>query len=155
MDITQYQIKINRGYHRHVTSGVGDRQGYTLKRENGERSEEFGSWLVWPNMVFEVYPGGNLTVFHHVPDGPEKTRQETEWYFANKTPSVEEQEVIDFVNVVREEDIPICESVQRGLHSMGYRQGRFIVDRDRTYVSEHAVHDFQLNVIRALNASLI
>ncbi len=103
-------------------------------------------------MVFEVYPGGNLTVFHHVPDGPEKTQQETEWYFADKTPTAEEQEVIHFVNIVREEDIPICESVQRGLHSQGYQQGRFIVDRDRTYVSEHAVHDFQLNVIRALKA---
>jgi len=150
LDITQYQIKINQGYHRHITSGVGDKQGYTLKQENGE---DFGSWLVWPNMVFEVYPGGNLTVFHHVPNGPEKTRQETEWYFADSIPTTEEQEVIDFVNVVREEDIPICESVQRGLHSQGYQQGRFIVDRDRTYVSEHAVHDFQLKVVRALSGN--
>jgi phenylpropionate dioxygenase-like ring-hydroxylating dioxygenase large terminal subunit len=153
LDITQYRIKINQGYHRHVTSGVGDKQGYTLKQQDGEKSDEFGSWLVWPNMVFEVYPGGNLTVFHHVPDGPESTRQETEWYFANKIPTAEEKEVIEFVNVVREEDIPICESVQRGLHSQGYQQGRFIVDRDRTYMSEHAVHDFQLNVIRALEAA--
>ena len=104
-------------------------------------------------MVFEVYPGGNLTVFHHVTQWAGKNTPGTEWYFADSIPTSEEQEVIDFVNVVREEDIPICESVQRGLHSQGYQQGRFIVDRDRTYVSEHAVHDFQLKVVRALRGN--
>ena len=59
---------------------------------------------------------------------------------------------IDFVHVVRLEDIPICESVQRGLHSKGYAQGRLIVDEDRTYVSGHAVHDFQRQVAMALSA---
>ncbi len=104
-------------------------------------------------LVLEVYPGGNLTVFHHVPSGPERTVKETEWYFANETPSPEEREVIDFVNVVRDEDIPICENVQRGLHSRGYKQGRFVVDNERTYVSEQAGHDFQLQVVRVLKGS--
>ena len=62
-------------------------------------------------MVFEVSPGGNLTVFHHVPAGTEQTIQETEWYFSAETPTHAEQEVIDFVHIVRLEDIPICESV--------------------------------------------
>lgn len=148
LDLKQYRIKVNAGYHRHVTSDVGENQGYAIKGENGQ---EFGSWFLFPNMVFEVYPGGNLTVFNHVPAGPEKTVQETEWYFPGEIPTVEEQEVIDFVNIVREEDIPICESVQRGLHSKGYSQGKFIVDNERTYLSEHAVHDFQLRVTRALH----
>ena len=104
-------------------------------------------------MVFEVYPGGNLTVFHHVPAGTEQTIQETEWYFSAKTPTHAEQEVIDFVHTVRLEDVSICESVQRGLHSKGYRQGRLIVDQDRTDVSEHAVHDFQRQVASALRAN--
>ncbi len=155
LDITKYKIEVHPGYHRHVTTDVGERQGYTMKKDNTGSYHEFGSWLVWPNMVFEVYPGGNLTVFHHIPAGPEHTIQETEWYFTNDTPSTEEREVINFVNVVREEDIPICESVQRGLHSQGYTQGRFIVDANRTDVSEHAVHDFQLRVVRALNGEQI
>ena len=46
--------------------------------------------------------------------------------------------------------IPICESVQSGLHSLGYRGGRFIVDEARSEISEHAVHDFQTKVLRAL-----
>ena len=51
---------------------------------------------------------------------------------------------------MRLEDIPICESVQQGQHSLGYRQGRFVVDEARSEISEHAVHDFQVKVLRAL-----
>jgi len=65
-------------------------------------------------------------------------------------PTDEEQAVIDFVDVVRREDFPLVESVQRGLHSQGYHQGRFVVDKNRTYISEHAVHDLQQKVLRAL-----
>ena len=60
------------------------------------------------------------------------------------------QEVVDFMHTVRIEDIPICESVQRGLNSRGYDQGRFMVDKDRSDESEHAVHHFQSLVQDAL-----
>ena len=149
LDIHQYRINIHHNYHRHVTSDVGDSQGYSIDSEQ-QGGENFGSWLLWPNMVFEVYPGGNLTVFHHVPEAVESCRQETEWYFPNTEPTSAEREVIDFVNEVRQEDIPICESVQRGLHSHGYGQGKLIVDPARSYVSEHAVHDFQYKILQAL-----
>jgi len=152
LDISRYTIKVYPGYHRHITGDVGDQQGYAITHEGNGSGHEFGSWFVWPNMVFEVYPGGNLTVFHHAPAGAEQTIQETEWYFSAETPTHAEQEVIDFVHIVRLEDIPICESVQRGLHSKGYRQGRLIVDQDHTDVSEHAVQDFQRQVTSALGA---
>ena len=48
------------------------------------------------------------------------------------------------------EDIGICESVQRGLRSRGYNQGRFVVDKGLTELSEHAVHHFQQMVVEAL-----
>jgi choline monooxygenase len=150
LDIAQYKIDVRNGYHRHVTSDVGEHQGYSISADAAASGENFGSWLIWPSTVIEVYPGGNLTVFNHVPIAPEFTRQETEWYFAGDKPTAEEQEVIDFVDVVRKEDIPICESVQRGLHSMGYKQGKLIIDPDQSYVSEHAVHDFQVRVLKAI-----
>ena len=60
LDISQYKIKVHQNYHRHVTTDVGDAQGYTIQ-ESGQGDENFGSWMIWPNMVLEVYPGGNLT----------------------------------------------------------------------------------------------
>ena len=114
------------------------------------RPDDFASWLIWPNTVFEIAPGAGLNVFHHHPLGVEETLQKTEWYFAQSPPSQAEQAVIDFMHVVRVEDVPLCETVQQGLHSLGYSQGRFIVDDARSDISEHAVHDFQLKVVRAL-----
>ncbi|MEX2649111.1 MAG: aromatic ring-hydroxylating dioxygenase subunit alpha [Alphaproteobacteria bacterium] len=149
LDYESYRVTVHEHFHSH-SSRAPARQAYATRTEGAGRPDAFGSWLLWPNWCIEAYPGGNLTVFHHVPLGPETTVQRCEWYFPHQTPTAEEREVIDFVDVVRAEDIPICESVQSGLHSLGYRRGRFIVDDARTEVSEHAVHDFQLKVLRAL-----
>ena len=55
-----------------------------------------------------------------------------------------------FNDVLGPEDVQLVESVQRGLHSRGYHQGRFMIDPDRGPLSEHAVHHFQLLVHNAL-----
>ena len=52
------------------------------------------------------------------------------------------------------EDIALCESVQKGLKSMGYNQGRFVIDPAHPQLSEHGVHHFQKMVAQALNADL-
>ncbi|MYD75373.1 MAG: hypothetical protein F4244_01885 [Gammaproteobacteria bacterium] len=57
-------------------------------------------------------------------------------------------------DVLQPEDIALCESVQRGLRSKGYNQGRFIIDRDLTELSEHAVHHFQTLVMRAVGGEI-
>ena len=150
LDIQSYRIATHEHHHTHSASDKGAETGYATRTAGAAKQAEFASWLLWPNWCIEVYPGGNLTVFHHVPLDAERCVQRTEWYFPHATPTAEEQEVIDFVHLVRLEDIPICESVQKGLHSLGYRQGRFIVDEGRTDISEHAVHDFQMKVLRAL-----
>jgi len=150
LDYESYRVTVHDHHHSHRSRDKGPNQGYGTRTAGAAKANEFGSWLLWPNWCIEVYPGGNLTVFHHVPLGPERTMQKVEWYFPNDPPTAAEQEVIDFVHGVRLEDIPLCESVQSGLHSLGYRGGRFIVDEARSEISEHAVHDFQAKVLRAL-----
>ena len=153
LDYPSYRITVHRHHHSHRSRDKGDAQGYAARTETAANTREFGSWLLWPNWCLEVYPGGNLTVFHHVPLAPEQTVQQVEWYFPQSRPTPADQEVIDFVHRVRLEDIPICESVQAGLHSLGYRQGRFVVDPGRSEISEHAVHDFQAKLLDALRAT--
>jgi choline monooxygenase len=150
LEYPSYRIATHEHHHSHRSRDKGEAVGYGTKTESARRANEFGSWLLWPNWCIEVYPGGNLTVFHHVPVGPEETVQKVEWYFPHDPPSAEEREVIDFVHAVRLEDIPICESVQKGLHSRAYARGRFVVDAERSEISEHAVHDFQAKLLRAL-----
>jgi len=148
LDWSSYRITTHEHHHSHHSRDKN--VGYGTVTQGAAKPQEFGSWLLWPNWCIEAYPGGNLTIFHHVPTSPETTDQRIEWYFPQETPSDAEREIIDFVDVVRKEDIPICESVQQGLHSLGYRQGRFVVDQARSEISEHAVHDFQMKVLSAL-----
>lgn len=54
-------------------------------------------------------------------------------------------------DVLQPEDVGPCESVQRGLKSKGYNQGRFVVDRERSELSEH---HFQQMVVDALEVDL-
>ena len=151
LDLDTYGITVHDAYHSHVSGDRGEATSFPKEGEHAApRAGEFGGWLIWPNLSLEVFPGGYLNIFHHIPTGPETTVQAVEWYFADDTPAAERQEVVDFMHVVREEDIPICQSVQRGLHSMGYGRGRFMVDAARGALSEHAVHHFQLKVARAL-----
>lgn len=150
LDMNSYRIDVHDAYHVHTRGNRGVSQGYSFSPDDGPRGGDFASWLIWPNTVFEYYPGGKLTLFHNAPLGAERTLQTIEWYLLQAAPTEAEREVIDFVDVVRLEDIPIVESVQRGLHSRGYRQGRFMVDEDCGGLCEHAVHDFQRKVLDAL-----
>ena len=150
LDMKSYRIDVHDAYHVPTSGNRGEKQGYSFSPDEGPRGGDFASWLIWPNTVFEYYPGSKLTLFHNAPLGPERTLQTIEWYLPQAEPTDADREVIDFVDVVRLEDIPIVESVQRGLHSRGYHQGRFMIDEASAGLSEHAVHDFQRKVLDAL-----
>ena len=55
-----------------------------------------------------------------------------------------------FVDHFNQEDIKIVESVQRGLQSLGYDQGRYVADDTDSWYSESGLHRFHLQVIKAL-----
>ncbi len=55
-------------------------------------------------------------------------------------------------NVLGPEDQALCESVQRGLKSRSYNQGRVVVDDQCSGTAEHAVHHFHRLVLDALQA---
>ncbi len=151
LDMGSYSITLNSNFHSHLSGDCGDNQGYQL-REEGPNSNYFAAWFVWPNVCIEVFPGGYMDVFYHRPIDPERSVQVVEWYCLDTVPTKEEQDVIEFVAEVRDEDVPLCESVQRGLRSKGFSQGRFIVDEALSDHSEHAVHDFQRLVLDSIGA---
>ena len=57
-----------------------------------------------------------------------------------------------FMHMFNIEDIAIVESVQRGLQSMGFDQGRYICDRGNSWFSEIQLHWFHVQVLAALAA---
>ncbi len=110
-------------------------------------------WWMWPNIMFMSHPAGaNFHVFNLIPRGPDRTAQTMDFYSSSKTPAKGDWEMFEFnADDIANEDVALCESVQRGLHSRGYKPGRLMVDKERTYRSEHCLHHFQRLVWDALN----
>ena len=110
-------------------------------------------WWMWPNTLFMAHPAGdNFSIFVLSPDGPEHTNESIDFYCYAKNPGRTEWEMFEYNSqVINNEDVTVCESVQRNLHSRGFDQGRFMVDRERTYRSEHCLHHFDLMVWNTLN----
>ena len=95
---------------------------------------------VFPNLMLNIYPD-NVSVNIIVPLSHEKTLTIFEWYFRDaESPKVRERaaKAIAFSDTVQQEDIHICEAVQRGLQSATYDRGRFSIKR------ENGVHHFHL-----------
>ena len=127
-----------------------DNGAYALKDEEIEQEALFG--YIWPTTIPLMYPGPpSLAVFQVMPTGPETTRERWDFYFTSREPTELERRFIDYIkSVLVAEDVGLCQQVQKGLHSLGYRQGRFVVDRAHPEFSEHHVHIFQKMVHAAL-----
>lgn len=112
----------------------------------------FVALFIWPTTGIILFPGApGVGIFTFVPTAAEVTHQ----VFAYYTPSLplnatEEASLAYFREVLGPEDVALVENVQKGLHSLGYHQGRFIIDKRRDYTNEHAVHQFHTLVMDAL-----
>jgi carnitine monooxygenase subunit len=150
VDIRNYRTKTYGIYSSHISPpGRPDNAAYTVT-EGTER--DFAAWWLWPNATFNVFPGApNISVLHMMPTGPETTREHFDVFYVTGTPSESQAEAIKYIDeVLQPEDIGLVESVQRGLHSKGYSQGRLMVDKDRTFNSEHGLHHFHSLVLERL-----
>jgi carnitine monooxygenase subunit len=95
-------------------------------------------------------------VWKFIPTGPETTREEFDLYFETPEPSAEETKAMEYIDeVLQREDIALVESVQRGMRSGAFERGRYLIDRVRTGLSEHAVHHFHSLVFDAYSRAVI
>ena len=172
---------LDGGYHvPHLHKGLNsvlDYSHYTI--ENGERyclqsspmiasgedalvsSTRTGdrAWYFWlyPNFMINIYEGvmdTNLVL----PLGPDKCRVLFDFYFADVSPEREEynNRSVATSDKVQDEDVGICESVQKGLGSRAYGAGRLSVRRE---AGEHLFHrllarDLKAGLVTGTNAAL-
>ena len=150
VDIKNYRTITHKIYSSHISPpGRADNSAYCLLP--GQEGNFAGFWL-WPNVTFNAFPGCmNIAILHIMPTGPETVREHLDFYFSEDTPQAIIDQAIEYTDkTLQPEDIGLVESVQRGLHSLGYTQGRFIIDKDRTFISEHGLHHFHTLVLDAL-----
>ena len=100
--------------------------------------------FLWPNFTLNIYPGpGNVSLNLFLPVDTNRTLAVYDYCFSNAVPEKEIEEFTRFIDQVQEEDVVLCESVQRGL-----RSGFF--DRGRLMQSERMLAHFQKLVYRFL-----
>jgi choline monooxygenase len=95
---------------------------------------------VFPNLMVNIYPD-NVSTNLILPISQEKTLTIFEWFFHDAGSSTMQERVkkaVQFSDEVQQEDIGLCESVQRGLRSATYDRGRYSVRR------ENGVHHFHM-----------
>jgi choline monooxygenase len=98
------------------------------------------AWYFWqyPNFMLNLYSGymdTNLVV----PDGVDRCKVIFDFYFDDVSEAAAERnrQSIAVGERVNDEDVNICEAVQRGLHSRAYGAGRLSVRRE---AGEHLFH---------------
>jgi choline monooxygenase len=106
----------------------------------GTGSQEALYFWIFPNLMLNIYPD-NISTNLIVPITHEKTLTIFEWFFHDlNSDKVQERvkKAVAFSDEVQQEDIGLCENVQRGLRSSTYDRGRYSVKR------ENGVHHFHM-----------
>jgi choline monooxygenase len=106
----------------------------------GTGSQEALYFWVFPNLMLNLYPD-NISTNLIVPLSQDKTLTIFEWFFHDATSAKVQERIkkaVAFSDEVQQEDIGLCESVQRGLRSSTYDRGRYSVKR------ENGVHHFHM-----------
>ena len=104
-------------------------------------------YWIFPNTMLNIYQD-NISTNVILPMGPDRTLTIFEWFFAEPGTGAgweSMQQTIAFSDEIQQEDIAVCEQVQRGLRSRSYDRGRFSALR------ENGVHHFQSLVTEFLD----
>ncbi|MHC8508460.1 MAG: aromatic ring-hydroxylating oxygenase subunit alpha [Rhodospirillales bacterium] len=156
VDMDSYRTVTRGVYSSQISDAPRTTKSRAFSFEKGDVDFGYAGWFLWPNLTIWVYPGEpNISTLQILPSGPERTVEHQDWFIPAPEPTPQLAGAMAYQkDVLQPEDIALCESVQRGLKTAGYNQGRFIVDDGMTELSEHAVHHFQTMVVEALGGAI-
>lgn len=142
VDIDNYRVTTHGIYSSHIApAGRNENSAYTV---TGATVQDHAVWWLWPNTALLRYPGApNWMVWQFIPLDADRTLEYFDFFFEQSIPSAQQVEALEYIDqVLQKEDIAIVESVQRGMKTPAYEQGRFVCDINGSGESEHAVHHF-------------
>ncbi len=136
VDYQHYRVE-TRGYYSIQHAPVKQSREARL-RQDEHAGSEVGYYWIFPNLMLNVY-ADNYSTNLIIPISHERTLTVFTWYFHDADRADVQAKLgqtITFSDEIQLEDIKICETVQRNLHSRTYRAGRYSVKR------ENGVHHF-------------
>lgn len=154
VDMDTYEVKTHGIWSSHFAeAGKHENAAYDVSQA---RVTQHAVWWLWPNTCLLRYPGrGNFMVFQVVPDGPDRTTETWDFYLESTELNEAEAQSVRYVDeVLQQQDIALVESVQRGMATPAFDQGRIVYDPDGSGLSEHGVHHFHGLVLDAYRSLL-
>jgi choline monooxygenase len=149
VDMDSYTVTTHGIYSSHMAhAGTMVNTAYDVA---GATVTDHAVWWLWPNTCLLRYPGrGNLMVLRIIPVGPDRTLETLEVFLESPEPNTAEIDAIRYFDeVLQVEDIALVESVQRGMRTPAFEQGRLVIDCAGSGLSEHALHHFHSLVLNA------
>ncbi len=152
VDMDTYEVKTHGIWSSHFAeAGKHANAAYDVSQA---RITQHAVWWLWPNTCLLRYPGrGNFMVFQVLPDGPDRTLETWDFYLESTELNEAEQQSVRYIDeVLQQQDIALVESVQRGMATPAFDQGRIVFDPAGSGLSEHGVHHFHGLVLDAYRA---
>ena len=149
MVMGSYRHEVHAHWARQLSPRVrSDSSAYRV--EEGDDVQVAAYWYLWPTTSIWLVPGAaNLFVLAMMPGDHETTVFSGHRYATDDAP--DPARTVYLNETLGPEDQGLCESVQRGLRSRSYDQGRLMVDPARSGTAEHGVHQFHRLVTQALD----
>ncbi|MBB5084920.1 aromatic ring-hydroxylating oxygenase subunit alpha [Nonomuraea endophytica] len=154
VDMSTYKVTTHGIWSSHMAqAGTAENSAYDV---SGATVTEHAVWWLWPNTCLLRYPGrGNFMVLQIIPAGPERTLETWDFYLETAEPNEPELDGIRYIDeVLQVEDIALVESVQRGMRTPAFTQGKIVYDPAGSGLSEHALHHFHGLVLDAYRDAL-
>lgn len=149
VDMDTYKVTTHGIYSSHMAeAGQGTNAAYDVSNAT---VRTHAVWWLWPTTCLMRYPGrSSMIVLNIIPAGPSKTLETYDFFLETPRPDPMEIEAIKYLDeVLQVEDIALVESVQRGMETPAFQQGRIVHDPEGSGKSEHAVHHFHGLVLDA------
>ena len=149
VDMDTYKVNTHGIYSSHMAeAGNSPNAAYDV---SSATVKTHAVWWLWPTTCLMRYPGrSSMIVLNIIPAGPDRTLETYDFFLETPQPNEMELESIRYLDeVLQVEDINIVESVQRGMNTPAFTQGRIVNDPEGSGKSEHAVHHFHGLVLDA------
>ena len=149
VDMDTYEVRTYGIWSSHFAEA--GKHANTAYDVSGATVNQHAVWWLWPNTCLLRYPGrGNFMVFQVLPDGPDRTLETWDFFLGTEEPNDAERQSIRYIDeVLQQQDISLVESVQRGMRTPAFDQGRIVHDPSGSGLSEHGVHHFHGLVLDA------
>lgn len=136
LDYNQYRVETFRYYSSQYAPLRPAKPGQMRRYSESDGSERALYYWIFPNFMLNVYPD-NMSSNIILPLGHDQTLTIFEWFTYGDAEVG--KETVDFSDEIQQEDIGICENVQKGLQSRTYDRGRYSVKRENGVYHFHVL----------------